>query len=1341
MLDTQFDCDAIFTSPSDAEACRYEHATKAASVDVAFLRCNPGESRQSFESRVGDIYGWTDPRYDAAHFARFMSDRESVWTAQMRRESRAHYLAHGVAESFWDAAFESHAQGWQTVPQDRTPERLPCLMRGQGRVRWGVYTTQRLVLNDVEQMNLSAGGQNVAFVSGPAQAGAFAVDNDISGIENAAVVRRLFDTFLGATPFERTRLSSTRFLRVYRGDGIKLRKIKTLAGDVEILGQSSTGTGSLFTAHGIHGKDASLPREELHRGQFLWTTSPRRAPPTDATFVTESQIDRLEEALHEAFGQVAEPERRVIEPARFDGKLLVPGGGTAIPGVGYVDGLATDGREQYLTDRTYAWFVHNPAAPLDVLTRAVADEARLRIKIDGRWTGLDREIEKRLAQLQRKHASGGLKVRATYRGEDGAVYSSQPVTPTSSSDLDITALAGTKRTAVKLASATAVNALVAAQRALMDDKARAVETTRVALAVRDGIQAWLDALWSKDDEAAERLLAVWLMIAPTGAGKTTTLLRLLAEQVAARGPLGQSVCLMLPSYANIAEAEGRMAEFVAEAKTVGLRSIVYKGKIAGGCLVAEQMTKLMSAGIGTSGLCEADVDVCVPGEGMETEHQVCDHAHVCPVLENRREAQECDLLLMPMAFMRLPMQKAVRDSIAAIVVDERSWPEFIEHRTFPIDALTLPRGGVYATDGEIDDVIYPGETPKSRKARRNATAAGDIVLTDAQRERRKGVRIDVVAAMQMGRDAIAAVAMKAIRDGKRVAQVVLDHRRVVEGRTVTGREMAEDAKRVCGRSADRRKSVKPNMTAIAVDELATAPRGSWLWQEVAFWNVVLDDMDRLEKGIATGDTDARLQLQDRDEKCDVDAKDSQGHPIVVGEAIRVSWRTKSTFENKPAMLMDASASPEIVAKLWGGREVQTIRIDAPLHMRTVWCPDSTWADSYYCPSKSGDDETKRASASRALYHLRNVIVSLGGLFGHGHVVVGSTKTGRDEIFREWPGPENVRSMHSGAVAGLDFAKHDLAALCVGRLEVPIRVVDAVVAALTYDDAIPELPIDRNGNGLGDDGKGLRPTKGLQQVPMRDGSDVSVLVPMHQGHWARIVQRQHREENTRQFIGRLRPVYREGEPPLVVIMSSIVPDGIVVDEIIHSLDLAANSKLWESVRRREMLEPAGAGVDMDLRSPDGKSLGEFDILMRARAELHSKGVDGTRIGKGLVEVEAVFKGGARKRLYLPAFADTKSFEQRYVSYWREDRLLGVNVVKRGAPVSASIERPVDVAFEARVGTWEERVEAERVTRIAGMTRGIETMLADETFANMRLGVGEERGPLGVKLIMEGSRRKA
>lgn len=85
--------------------------------------------------------------------------------------------------------------------------------------------------------------------------------------------------------------------------------------------------------------------------------------------------------------------------------------------------------------------------------------------------------------------------------------------------------------------------------------------------------------------------------------------------------------------------------------------------------------------------------------------------------------------------------------------------------------------------------------------------------------------------------------------------------------------------------------------------------------------------------------------------------------------------------------------------------------------------------------------------------------------------------------------------------------------------------------------------------------------------MRSGHDVVIGVPEVTGPWGKIIDAQKRDEEGRQFLGRLRPVFRE-DTPVAVMMGVCIPPGVVVDEMLSLDDLLSGQRgpIWDAVRR-------------------------------------------------------------------------------------------------------------------------------------------------------------------------------
>src|SRR5690606_15700635 len=146
---------------------------------------------------------------------------------------------------------------------------------------------------------------------------------------------------------------------------------------------------------------------------------------------------------------------------------------------------------------------------------------------------------------------------------------------------------------------------------------------------------------------------------------------------------------------------------------------------------------------------------------------------------------------------------------------------------------------------------------------------------------------------------------------------------------------------------------------------------------------------------------------------------------------------------------------------------------------------------------------------------------------------------------------------------------------------PVRTLDGLVAALTYDDDEPEKPFDSLGTGLGRDNQPLRIPTGTQRIKMRSGHDINMPVPMFPGKWGRMIQRQYREEELLQFLGRLRPVYREGMAPIWFSLSSVIPEEVIVDDLINMEDLVrpTSGSVWEAMRRSHGILDARIAADV------------------------------------------------------------------------------------------------------------------------------------------------------------------
>ena len=881
------------------------------------------------------------------------------------------------------------------------------------------------------------------------------------------------------------------------------------------------------------------------------------------------------------------------------------------------------------------------------------------------------------------------------------------------------------RTALPISVSEGVEGAAAA-RALRPD--RSVTGAAVTQGIQSTLKSFFDAIYLPPEQRRSLLT---LIQAPTGAGKTSQTLEFIAKDGTERpdpdvmnGFLGPRVAedyeyidekgdkvvgrcpivFMLPTYSNIEElrqrahilgldpsasaadlrreaadlglieedaAEARLAELMGQARNLKLRCMVYKGKIQAGCMMRDKVELAAKAGIGTAGFCSSE-----SGPAGERTTKYCDyhpavnHQEPCPAIEQRYRIRQMDVVFLPHAFFALPLPEELKE-VRAVIADERVHHLFLHTDRFELGILQKER-----------------PTPKLTKKEREEELDPETILEGRRRA------VDVVM------DALVA------RKAEDPVAALLRH--------PEADDWVKCAVRCCSTAFDVGRLITPELELDQVAEICSRPTGVGIKQEHRFWQIVserlesarvdkvhreltearrgpwearlkeieaelvraepgseseralLEEQDGLNKDLrmlvwrdrAKGSRDMRIQrIEER-------APDGSARYYV-----RISWRTEPNWIDKPLLLLDASAQPEIISRIWtrsGDEDRKTdVAVVRDLNVRVVAIADSTYATSKLLPGRGAAPATVQDCARR-LAKVRRAISLISAMYGHSRVVAGSTMKARRLINTGWKSPENVDWMHYGAVRGLDFAKHHDAAVSFGRLEPPVWVVDGVVAALTYDEDVPEEPFDRFGNGLDAQGNALRVPPDDMLVHMRSGHDVRIEVPRYPGKWAKMVQRQYREEEQSQFLGRLRPVYRGGEASTWFCFSSVMPEGLYVDDILHIDDIADERALpdlgsdWllvELVRRCGVIDAAlGARLAPDLFADEAA----VRTLMERKGFNPAKGTDMRREAWGFVPILYGWNGTRRWAFVRGDVADPPAHLRELAStHLRRDiEILGV-----------------------------------------------------------------------------------
>ncbi len=1050
--------------------------------------------------------------------------------------------------------------GWAVYPQTRGDNRRPGVIPGIGAIKIKPLQDAPASVEDVRFWSEKLPTLNVAAVMSSALV---AIDIDVGTTGDSGWVQGLAFQTLGMTPFRRQG-RPPRVLLIYRvAPGTDLRsasyrlEVDGKPGDdqIEILGK-----GKSVTFYGAHHSTGDY---------FRWgDLQPTFASPEAAPLIKREQLTEFLDAVDHwrtLVGYRAKPVSHfAAEAVEFDGEVNSPSsrmewGVWEKQGIGKV---LVDGRSEWLFRRAGRYASLNADAMTDdagaaAVFEAYVGEALRYIARTGKWAtdgairtaATDQFKRARIALLE-----GRIKAAVVAIREDG--------TRETVSGSGVLAIAGdlgdaaswiapagskTRRKSpsriVKKADADHRPDSEKAKRlALLDTTARIALGERVAREVRESIDAWLTLLWDNaarivgliDDghSLPDALREVGALIAPTGAGKTSTLIRAFNDMRQARGPLPFALAVFLPGHTNAAEAKAIALSSGAQdvwAEAVqasrGLKILQFKGKVLAGCKLGERMARLQSANIPTSGMCSQTTTNAF-GEKEVVE---CEFKAVCPAMLQIELAKTAELILLPHAYLTSTMPKAVKDRIGAVVIDERFWSEVGKTAGLPLDALRQPRKRPYLT----------------------------------KTEKRDGVTVEDLV---MEREQAATIATQAMLAGQCPASALAAYTKTtkLKKRTIRGIDLALSAKTVCSRAQTSSLAVRPGMTDAEVTGLIDQPEGEGVLLEWRFWDIVADRIMAIHAGEVPADSpERRIKL----------LKPSSEQTI-----IQVSWRGKLNFSDRPAFLLDASADEKILGKVFGRRPVKVIRVDAPLHLRTVVVAEG-FSDQALLPdadaNKSPEDKER---AAIKLSKVRSVITRLGGLYGTQRVLVGSTLPVERAIKNAWGSPDNVDFGHYGAFRGLDAYKNHSVAMSVGRMELPIDVLDGLARAFSYDDDVAEPDWNESGTGwIGN--QRLRAPKGERRLQRRDGAFVTIsdsIFPEGMD-WHRRIQAQWREEELRQFAGRLRPVYRTGEAPLWICAATCVPDGIVVDDVVTLDDLIRCNELHEFARRLAGVVDAGVSA--------------------------------------------------------------------------------------------------------------------------------------------------------------------
>lgn len=1039
--------------------------------------------------------------------------------------------------------------GWTVFPQERGDKRLPAKIDGRV-LKWKSFSEVAPSIEDTQRWSNQAASANTAIVLGPTSGNTFCLDIDITDRQLSGQVEELADEMFGRTVFRRVGndpkialiyrvddpqdLPSNRSFTLMEADGTTRSKHM-----IEILSK-----GKPITSHGHHHTTGRY---------FQWLDmKPTLQGPEYARTVTPTQLDTFLERVE----QIRKFHRNGWQNVEFAGdasgleRPVLSRAGDA-PWVENADGIVVDGRDPFLyhlareTCRANAGRCGS-AEGREAIKGLVLESFQRNAEMSGRWTEgfLQSQISEKVNRVASEVAAGNIKPARP-----------KPVGLLRRKDLIIPG----DDTFCHLAPVRQKHGVEF--RPEGDVSAAAIEAVRlrtdrtdiggqIEARVHGGLEAFFAQVYSGRSSSTVHVLK-----APTGAGKTSRAIQYISEDPRTY-QLTKPILFLLPTYANIEEVRERaqalkldptlsdedLAEEAAELGLVPdddieahvaklrehasgskLKTMIYRGKIAAGCQMAEKVRMLMDAGIGTANLCHARTKT----EAGETEDEYCVHYETCPAIKQRREIAQHHVVFLPRSFLTLTVPEELDP--AAVIADESVFGLLVHHKEMPLAVLEAGR-----------------KEPALTKAEQKAGLDADVLLQH--------------------RDEAVSVVKEAFDQGICPASLLRSHVFTTPKSAVPGLELVRSAKRVCRCGITSSAGIYPDSSIADIAEAIAKPQGQDLKTEYRFWSILEERIEALVQDELGASRDDYVPLARGDHDYRIKCQKVEGQP----PSISVSWRSEPNWAGVPLLLLDASADDEICRQVFSGRKMVIHDVPSDFNLRTMAIIDRMLSVRTIAPGKDATSEQKLAAA-RTIDRIRRAISLICAMHGNGRVLIGMPKKVRKAVCLAWAKPTNADFLHAGAEAGLDFAKQHVAVVGIGRQELPTSVVDGLVAAITFDRPLPEVPIDEFGTGLDGEGKDLELNYVERTLKMRGGRTGTYETQEHAGEFARRVQSQAREEKIMQLIGRLRTIFRT-DTPAAYIFGQAIPENLVIDEICTWDDLLdggyGGSEFWDAVRLTE-----------------------------------------------------------------------------------------------------------------------------------------------------------------------------
>lgn len=1161
---------------------------------------------------------------------------------------------------FGDHAEAAAIQGWTVIPQERDGNRRPA----QGillRHYFDGVQNLRHVMSWAKNLPF----MNVSVLLGPCSGNAFAIDVDVLDAEMAVRVEMIAERTLGVTQLRRVG-RAPKTLLVYRAataDEIpSSRMMRILGTDGEVTEHAIEiiGPRKLITTHGFHHATGQ---------EFVWTKcSPSDAMVELAPVVTPAQIDAFLTALDEAFEIQGGAVRRAHVYSGEHGEA-VPTVHVQKPIVALdryrdvvvQDGLVVDGREQFLTQLSHRIVVDNAGAALtdegrEELEAVVLHAFSTHALLDGRWSGhrLETEVRSKVANLVRKVETGEIKprLRGTRLEAKPSVLSlcqthgDDDRRPTEWLDAIRSPVQnfGDKLSWEGVAMPTIPDHLrIAESPQEASDAISDAMDLQIGGAIREA-HVW-DLSVQAHDKKPETCGLTTLVTAPTGAGKThktvshlkalDELKAVIDERTGEREPW--PTLMLLPAYKN-------MEEVRVEAENRGLKVMVWYGKVKSGepeveggpmflpdgCRRWADVKRLQEAGKSSAPLCEAE-DPQNPGDPNCMIK--CPFFDECRYQKQKKTVGDYDLILAAHNYLTVSIPSALK-GCRMVIIDESVRSQLTRTRTFSEEILLSARNLAFVTKHEKAEMVA-----KLERHTGISKPASDEEPTPGQIRARKRIEAqaseDVMTGMIGDREDLVEEILPVLRRGEDVAAFILaDPARL---------DQLESCIAICTRTRESL-ALDPRSSPERVAEACSIATQKEIAAEARFWKILKERIVFLQHD-AQPDPHAALGLKTNRRKMACGKRDLRIHyyrgpNLGPGKKsfgkIRLSWFAEANFQDKPMLLLDASANPEILSRALG-RQLAHTPIDAPRRVRFVHVHGRSLSKSSLlpCPRDSAKASLEKATA---LQEVRTQISAICAMHVGG-VVGCTTKAVEALILDGWTPPSNFVMLHYGATRGLNFASGYDAAIAIGVVNPSADQIDAEVAALQYADEEQEEPLDPIGDeARTKDDPEAAWSERVVRIPMRNGSTLLATQRSCPGSLAQIVYDQVRKEELMQFVGRLRPIHRH-DSPTVYTIGSYVPEGVIVDEVVLQSDLVRFGAPLEAARRHQL--PIAVDRPEDVLASELEAGRALEILVAAtpsisRNLIHVRIADRLRYVPVYVSdaVDRMVSEGEAEVVYMP-----------------------------------------------------------------------------------------------------------